>query len=160
MDKTYQDGDYEAMHQNPVWRDKANFIIAVYLGDKEGRGEWEQLWALRLDDRRFSLCCIPFFAYDLALGDEVETDENHVVKRVIKPSGQYTFRVWFGNSTTTGIKDDVLSQMARVGAEVEWSSENLLAVSAGGADQAQLVADYLHAQQSIGGLTYETGRTV
>lgn len=158
MEKVYQAGDYEAVHQNPVWRDKANFIIAAYLGDKEGRSEWEQLWALRLDERCFSICCIPFFAYDLALGDEVETDGNHVVQRVVKASGRYTFRVWFENSPRLGIKDEVLLQIGRVGVDFEWSSENLLAVSAGDADQAQQMADYLHAQQSTGELTYETGR--
>lgn len=158
MGKVYQAGDYEAEHQNPVWCDKANFIIAAYLGEKDGRNEWEQLWALRLDERRFSICCIPFFAYDLALGDEVETDGNHVVHRVVKGSGRYTFRVWFENSTRLGTKDEVLFQMGRVGVDLEWSSENLLAVSAGDADQAQQVAEYLHAQQSTGYLTYETGR--
>lgn len=159
MSKKYRDGDYEATHQNPVWRDKANFIIAAYLGEKDGRGEWEQLWVIRLDDRHFSLCCIPFFVYDLALGDEVETDESYVMTRVTKSSGRYTFRVWFGTSTTTGIKDGVVSKMMQVRADIEWSSENLLAISAADADQAQVVADYLHSQHSVGALTYETGRT-
>lgn len=159
MSKKYRDCDYEAVHQNPVWQDKANFIIAAYLGEKDGRGEWEQLWALRLDDRHFSLCCIPFFAYDLALGDEVETDENYVVMRVTKSSGRSTFRIWFGTSTATGIKDDVVSKMMQVGADIEWSSENLLAISAADVDQTQVVVDYLEAQHSVGSLTHETGRT-
>jgi hypothetical protein len=37
----------------------------------------EQLWARQVGDRRFEICCIPFFVYDMALGDVVETDANH-----------------------------------------------------------------------------------
>lgn len=159
MNKVFQPGDYVAVHENAVWRDKSDFIIRAYLEENEGRNEWEQLWAKRVDDRRFSLCCIPFFAYNLALGDEVETDGNYVVQGVIKPSGQFTFRVWFGDSTEPGIKDEVLRQLAAMDALFEWSSANLLAISAKDADQAQEVADYLYARQNGGDLTYETGRT-
>lgn len=160
MSAIFQSGDYVAVHKTPVWSDKANFIIRAYLEEKNGRNEWEQLWVLRLDERRFSICCIPFFAFDLALGDEVETDENYVVRQVVKSSGQYTFRVWFGNATDPNIKDEVLEKMNTLSVLIEWSSDNLLAISAIDAIHAQQVADYLHAQQSIGSLIYETGRTV
>lgn len=160
MSKVFRTGDYVVVHNNPVWRDKANFIIRAYLEEKNSRNEWEQLWAIRLGDRRFCIGCIPFFAFDLALGDEVETDDNYVVQQVIKPSGQYTFRIWFGNTTYPEIKDEVLTHMDNLAAQVEWSSDNLLAISAHDAVQAQQVADYLHAQQITGSLTYETGRTV
>lgn len=159
MTKLFRAGDYEATHENPVWRDKANFIIAVYLGEKDGRSEWEQLWARRLDDRRFSICCIPFFAFDLALGDEVETDESYVLTRVVKSSENYTFRVWFGNSKKPEIRKEVEAHCTGLGVPTEWSSANLLAVSAAGAGQAQQVADYLLTQQGQGDLMYETGRT-
>lgn len=159
MGKTFQAGDYEAVHENPVWRDKANFIIAAYLGEKDGRSEWEQLWARRLDDRRFYLCCIPFFAYDLALGDEVETDGNYVVQRVVKASGQHTFRVWFGTSSYPGMKSEVVQQAEGLGIQLEWSSDNLLAISANNDEQARQLAEYLYARQNAGDLMYETGRS-
>ena len=160
MSKVFQAGDYVAVHNEPVWRDKANFIIRAYLEEEDGRNEWEQLWALRLDERRFSICCIPFFAFDLALGDEVETDSGYVVQRVVLASGQYTFRVWFGDSSTyPGIKDEVVQQMEKLAVEIEWSSANMLALSARDAEQAQQVADYLHSREEAGYLTYETGRT-
>lgn len=41
---------------------------------------------------------VPFFVRDLALGDEVETNADLVLGRVIQPSGHVTFRVWFGGS--------------------------------------------------------------
>ena len=47
----------------------------------------EQLWARRVDDEHHEICCIPFFVYDLALGDTVEVDADHLVTRVVEPSG-------------------------------------------------------------------------
>ncbi len=131
----------------------------AYLEEKNSKNEWEQLWAIRLGDKRFCIGCIPFFAFDLALGDEVETDENYVIQRVIKESGHYTFRVWFGNSTDQEIKNEVLKFMDNLPVELEWSSANLLAISAPDPSQAKQVADYLYTQQSMEYLIYETGRT-
>lgn len=159
MSKVFQPGDYVAVHENPVWRNKSDFIVRAYLEEKEGRNEWEQLWVRRVDERRFTLCCIPFFVYNLALGDEVETDSNYVVQSVVKPSGQFTFRVWFGNSTHPGIKDEVLLKLKGMVVPFEWSSHSLLAISAKDTVQAQQVADYLYARQNDGDLMYETGRT-
>lgn len=159
MNKIYKAGDFEAAHENPAWRDKANFIIATYLGEKDGRCEWEQLWAHRLDEKRFAICCIPFFAFDLALGDEVETDESYVLTKIVKCSGNYTFRVWFGNSKDSGIKVEVETHCTELDFTTEWSSPNLLAISVSGAEQAQQLADYLQSQQTRGNLIYETGKT-
>lgn len=158
MRKTFRRDDYVAIHENPVWRDKSDFIIRAYLEEKDGRNEWEQLWAKQIDDRRFSICCIPFFAYDLALADDVETDGDYVVQSVVKPSGQVTFRAWFGNSAKRGAKDEVLRQLGAIGPLLEWSSANLLAISAVDAVQAQQVADCLHSSQNAGNLIYEIGR--
>lgn len=159
MNKIFQPDDYVAVHENPVWRDKSDFIIRACLEDKEDRNEWEQLWVKQLAEQRFSICCIPFFAFNLALGDEVETDSNFVLSKVVKASGQITFRVWFGNSTQLGIKDGVISQIKKIGALFEWSSANLLAVSAKDANQAQQVANYLYSREQMGELQYETGLT-
>jgi len=159
MSKIFQSGDYVAVHESPVWGNKSDFIIRIYLEKNEGRNEWEQLWAKQVDDRRFTLCCIPFFAYNLALGDEVETDDHYIVQSVVKLSGQFTFRVWFGDSTKPGIKDELLRQLEEMGALFEWSSANLLAISAKDTDQAQEVANHLYVRQCAGDLMYETGRT-
>lgn len=158
MIKVFQPGDYVAVHENPVWREKSDFIIRIYLEENEGRNEWEQLWVKKISEKKFSLCCIPFFAYNLALGDEVRTDSNYVVQDVVQASGQFTFRAWFGDSTNQVAKDEILRKLGTVGAFLEWSSANLLAISAKDSNQAQEVADYLYARENAGELTYETGR--
>ncbi len=159
MSKQFQPGDYVAVHENPAWRDKSDFIIRAYLDENEGQCEWEQLWVKRIGPRSFSLCCIPFFAYNIALGDEVETNADFVVQRVLNASGQLTFRAWFGNSTELKIRDEVLRRLESMDAEFEWSSPNLLAISVKGHGDAQKVADFLCANEKAGVLTYETGQT-
>lgn len=157
MNRIFQSTDYVAVHENPIWRDRSNFLIRVYLQENEGRGEWEQLWANQVDDKKFVLCCIPFFAYNLALGDEVETDKNYIVQSVVRASGQYTLRIWFGNSIGNEVKDEVLSYLEAMDVLCEWSSANLLAVSAKNSDHAQQIANYLCTRQSENDLMYETG---
>ena len=81
------------------------------------------------------------------------------LRRVVKPSGHFTFRVWFGNSTDPADRDRVMEFIRRQGCEHEWSSENLLAIDAATLDKAQAVADFLAALQQESQVTFETGRT-
>ncbi len=155
-----------AVHLNPIWRDRANFIIHAKCIDDEddpANPKFEQLWSKRIADNTFEICCIPFFIYDLALGDEVETSAEgqmqYVVQRVIKPSGHYTFRVWFGNSSDNNARNEVPQEIARLGCLLEWSSINLLAIDATSDRQAEAVAALLYQKEKLGQLLYETGRS-
>jgi Domain of unknown function (DUF4265) len=159
MNLSYRPGDYEARNNEPVWRDRADFVIAANIASTPDKREWEQLWVRKLSDSRFEICCIPFFAFDLALGDEVETDADLVMRRVIKPSGHFTFRVWFGNSTNPNDKTLVMELIQQAGCEYEWSSDNLLAVDAHSQGVAQILADELAELQKSSQIMVETGRT-
>lgn len=155
----YQIGEYEALHQEPVWRDRANFVFAAHLGTKDGKNEWEQLWGKKMATQyRFILCCIPFFAQNIALGDEVETDADFVLQRVVHHAGQTTFRVWFG-AQGMAMREELVREVEAMKPLMEWSSENLLALSISDGVEAQKVADYLQAREEQGLLQYETGRT-
>ncbi|MEO8058662.1 MAG: DUF4265 domain-containing protein [Burkholderiales bacterium] len=154
----YQAGEYEAVHHSPIWRDRANFVFATHLGTKDGKNEWEQLWGQKTAPQRFILCCIPFFAQDIALGDEVETDADFVLQEVVQRSGQLTFRVWFG-SQDLAARQGLVREIEAMKPLMEWSSENLLALSARDEVEAKKIADYLQAREEQGLLQYETGRT-
>jgi hypothetical protein len=143
----------DAVHDAPAWRDRSNFVIGAPLAD-EGRSE--QLWARQTGHRQFELCCIPFFLYDVALGDVVETDDNYDFLRVIEPSGRFVFRVWFGEGFRP--RHDVASELTELGALVEWSSANLLAIDAEDEAHARTLAGYLEEQERAGRFVYETGR--
>lgn len=144
-----------AQHSEPVWRDKSDFVIAAPLGD--GGSEVEQLFVRQISDHRFELCCIPFFLYDVALGDVVETDDTYLVSEVVERSGRYVFRVWFGDSAYP--REDIASALVELGGLLEWSSVNLLAIDAEDLTHAQKIADYLAIASQEGKLMFETGRS-
>jgi hypothetical protein len=146
----------EAVHQDPIWRERSNFILAAVIA---GNSEisTEQLWGRQIDEFRFEICCIPFFVSDLALGDVVETDSRYIVRKVVEPSGRYVFRVWFGESFHP--RDVVADELKALGALIEWSSSNLLAVDATDGKHAKVIADFLAEREQGGQLLYETGRS-
>jgi hypothetical protein len=127
-----------AVHPNPVWRDRANFLIKARLPVLQSQDvpskEWEQIWCRQIAENQFEVCCIPFFLYDLALGDVVETglegENRYVVQRVVNPSGRCCFRVWFGKSSTPDSRDEVIE-----------------------------FANQLFQREQDGSLMYETGRS-
>lgn len=149
------------VHQDPVWRERANFIVHAELPEKDRPKRFEQLWVRQLGDDRFELCCIPFFVFNLSLGDVVATSpkdgRKYVVDKVVEPSGRYVFRVWFGQSFHP--REEIASELKALGSLIEWSSRNLLAVDAADGEHAQLLADFLMEREKAGHLVYETGRS-
>lgn len=149
---------HDAIHLNPVWRDRANFIIAAEFTMEPTDVKTEQLWARRVGVDVFEICCIPFFLYDVALGDIVETDGDWLVRDVVKPSGRYVFRVWFGD--TFYPRDEVAVGLEDLGALLEWSSPDLLAVDAVDEEHAKVLSGFLLDRQDRDELIYETGKLI
>lgn len=149
-----------AVHTEPVWRERSDFVIHGRLAESDLPKRFEQLFARQVTADTFEVCCIPFFLYDLALGDVVRTapfeDRGYVVAEVVRPSGHVTFRVWFGG--TPYPRGEIADDLRALGALLERSSANLLAVDTDGEEHAQRVADYLAAAQRADRLVYETGR--
>ncbi len=148
----------EAQHRDPIRGMLSDFIIAVKIDPGDTAIATEQLWARRVDGVGYEICCIPFFANDLALGDIVEVDADHRVQRVVTPSGRCVFRAFFDPSQL-GNREDVLDRLTELGAWTEWSSHSMVAVDARDAAHGQMIADYLWKQEQLGRLVYETGRT-
>ncbi len=140
-----------------MWRDRSNFIIAAEITGTSSDVKTEQLWARRVDTHRFEICCIPFFVHDIALGDVVETSSDYLVRRVVEPSGRYVFRVWFGESFHP--RDEIAAQLVELGAVIEWSSSNVLAVDAADEELAKVISGWLIEREELRQLVYETGRT-
>lgn len=149
------------VHPSPVWRERANFIVHAKLQDQDTSKQFEQLWVRKRGSNEFEICCIPFFLYDIALGDLIETrpgeGRQYIVNRVTEPSGRYVFRVWFGDSSFPS--ELVADDLDKMGALLEWSSRNLLAVDVENGDRAQDIANYLWNRERRGELVYESGRS-
>ena len=82
-----------ATHTEPVRRPLPGFMLRVHVDDVGGGTNCEQLWTRRVGEDLFELCCIPFFAYGMALDDVVRADPGYVVHSVVKPSGHGVVRV-------------------------------------------------------------------
>jgi hypothetical protein len=154
------EGQEFAVHEEPAWRDRANFLIHARL-PRSGRPErFEQLWTRQLGGDSFEVCCIPFLAPGLALGDVVATSPadgmTYVVDRLVEPSGRQVLRAWFGRSSHP--RDEVARALAALGSLTEWSPLGLLAVDAADGEHAQLVAGFLAERERAGQLTLQPGR--
>ena len=115
------------VHAAPVWAERANSLIRADLaGDDTKR--WEQIPARRQGLDQFEVCCIPFRAYELALGDVVTVDPaTLVIRSVARDGGRSTHRVWF--DTADAHDRDRVERTARAsGAAVEWWAGTLLAI--------------------------------
>jgi hypothetical protein len=151
-----------AVHAEPVWRDRANFIIGIDLGEEWLPFSREQLWSRQVAEDRFEVCCIPFMAYDLMLGDEVRCgrsgERKYLVEEVTKPSGRYAFRVWFPPDAIEEHRSRVLANLEAIGALFEWRTSNYAAIDLPNLPLAQRAADLLAEGERAGTLHYETAR--
>ena len=148
-----------AVHTEPLWRAQANFLIRAALRREDAPHRFEQLWARRMDEAEFELCCVPFFTYGMALGDIVRTKaeggSTHLVEKVMSHSGHSTYRVWFGQKPID--QEEVIAELDRIGGAHERSSRNLIAVDAPDGNVARKVVDYLSERQERGDLLFESG---
>src|SRR5688500_17358784 len=105
--------DEIAVHLNPVWRDRAAFIIYCDIREKGQRLKWEQLWCRRVKPTIVELCCIPVFARNLALGDHVSIPErpHYTLQNVIHRSGHATFRMFIDSELTSGVAAQAVDQI-------------------------------------------------
>lgn len=140
----------EVTHQEPAWRGRSDFVIGIALPED---GASEQLFARQAGPHRFEICCIPFFTYGLSLGDLVETDDDYNVTRIVERSGRRTFRVWFGDGFQP--RHEIARDLGEMGALLERSSPNLLAVDAADDPITQAVVTYLDDRQEQGHVLYE-----
>lgn len=121
-----------ATHKEPVLRRKANFIIRADLGQFGMPGRFEQLWARKLDEFRFEICCIPFYTYGIALGDTVETNAGYTIHQVIQKGGHRTLRIAVANADKQEAIHVVLHDLVEnSGLLYEWYSIGYLAVDLG-----------------------------
>lgn len=157
MNPEYRQGDKVAVHRAPVWREKSNFIIRAFIEKIDDRSRWEQLWVRKIRQTSFEVCCIPFFVYELSLGDIVETDSNFNLQQVTERSGFHTFRVWIEESDAPFDRVNFISLLIRYGALYEWSTEHLLAISTVTDEQTCAVRDLLIAMSDQRSIQYEIG---
>jgi hypothetical protein len=159
---TNKDDDI-VVHLSPAWYDRANFLVFASIPRSETLPKhWEQIWALQKSSGLFEICCIPFFIYDFALGDIVETTakagKQYVIQKIVKRSGHKTFRVSFIDSSYGDAKEDVLKFVKdEMDCLVEWHSVNLLAIDAPTQQITDQITDFLREKSEHEQIIFEFG---
>lgn len=85
-------GNRYIVHEDPAERRESNYIAHVDLAPFEMPGWHEQVWLHDLGGGTYSLACIPFVVYGLALGDVVALDSRGMVADLLRggPPGAAT----------------------------------------------------------------------
>ena len=120
-----------ATHADPAWMAHANFIIVADLNDHGMQGRLEQLWAKKISEVEFVICCIPFFTYGIALGDRVFTSEReerrYVIDGVREKAGRHISRLWLKDVDEAG-RAEIKTFVQQQGLLSEWYSMDLMAL--------------------------------
>lgn len=145
-------------HAQPLWRERANYRLAMKIDDATNE---EELWVRKHSDELFEICCVPFFIYDMHLGDIIKIvphENKNLVLGVQTPSGHHTFRIWF-QTKSVDARETVLEALAEQSCGFEKFDDNLLAVDASDDQSANALARWLESNRVRLGFDYETGRT-
>jgi hypothetical protein len=101
--------------------------------DDVGSGDkFEQLWSEKVGEGLFEICCIPFFVYDLALGDVVraEAESGCLVRSVARRSGNGVVRVAVKRrEDVEPVHDRLHDLLARTKYLCEWFAPGYVAIS-------------------------------
>ncbi|WP_405824383.1 DUF4265 domain-containing protein [Streptomyces sp. NBC_00838] len=124
-------------HPEPAWKDRADTVVMCDLTDAGMPGRWEQLWAKRLSDGQFVLCCIPFFTSAIALGDTFATISSNgferVISEVVERSGNCVIHVKFREEETDAERlerlEFLFEEVARLKIDQETLQPDYVAVS-------------------------------
>jgi hypothetical protein len=124
------------LHDSPVWGDLSNLRGVIELWQDGQLTGVEELWLKRLSSGFFMVCCVPFFAYGIALGDEVECVDDATVDGVsilriegVKNDGGHgVLRVFFQGTTASSVKPTIVTALHQFDAILEWRSANYVAI--------------------------------
>ena len=126
-------------HSDPAWRDRTNFIVRLDLAQHGLPGRWEQCWTHTGDQHSYEMCCIPFFAYGISLGDVLHIDADTGAHSVVRKSGHRTIRIAFlNNEAAHGHHDRIHDALVSSGVLVEFRGQHYASIDI--ANEAQLAA--------------------
>lgn len=149
-------------HPFPAREERGNTIIHALVEESPAEALWEELWVRDLGSNMFEVCCIPLWVRNLSIGDIVaatpDSKKGWILKEVIQPSGDCTFRIWFAEPPAEEVMKRLHDELRAFGCLLEWRSDRLWGVSCR-PESAQTVRDLLMDWERRGIIEYETGWT-
>jgi hypothetical protein len=145
-----------ATHNDPVMRDRTNYIIKVALDSHGLPGEFEQMWARTDEQGGYELCCIPFFTYGLSLGDRVAWSDTRRDAKAVSKSGHKTIRFAFQDRTVASDRHaEFHGDLVATGCLLEFFSDGYGALDIADEAQERAVLDVLGRWFEEGALSWE-----
>lgn len=144
-------------HLRPAWGWKADFILRLEVAYSDATVA-EQVWTRQLSSRIYELCCIPFVAYDLALGDELLVDEELRFTGHASPGGRQTVRLY--SPQTLADLPGFVGELEAHGLLFESYSARLYAIDFPSIKELELFQPRLEHWRSISGMDFEHSNAV
>jgi hypothetical protein len=121
----------------------------------------ESIWAKPLGKDEYELRNSPFYAYGLNWGDIVlaisaEPDLKPLVRKVVRPSGNRTLRVFFGDNLSRESQNEYLDGLKDLGLSYERATGHLVALDVEANGDYDAICDELWKLEKEGVLQYET----
>lgn len=130
-------------HLRPARADRVDDFFWLWFPAEEGNSyDYEQIAARRVGDRLWEVCCIPFVAEHIALGDIVRGEGEGVV--VEQPSGNGTLWVWSEQAVSEAMLQAV-NVLQEQGYEWEWAPSHGLVISVARSEAVDTVEGLLSA---------------
>lgn len=122
----------------------------------------ETVWAERIDESRYRLRSVPFYARGLSVEDVVTTrteDDVDVITGVSLYSGHSTYRIFLANGTTLESKafNDHWKQLSGLGCTFERATERLLGIDVPPTADLRRAYDLLAQGEAAGVWEFEEG---
>jgi hypothetical protein len=150
-------------HPLPRHAEAADGYVLAEVPYEDGPSSWELLYARRVDEGVFEICCIPGFARNVALGDHVATRPGPqwpIAESIVHNSGHYAYRVWLGELSEERVREvasRILSELiGDIGCDYEQITNHLLAIDAEGHRIASNAVAWLDKEEAAGNLTWES----
>lgn len=144
------------VHDEPALRADSNYIAWIALAPFGFDDQVEQVWLRRTADNTAALCCIPFRAYGVALGDTVRlTPHDSMVAEVLAGSGRRVLRALVVEPALATTAPELRRHITEAGLRSEWSGDRHVAIDVPPRVEPSALLDCMEACEADGNLHWE-----
>ena len=143
-------------HKHPIWGSRADSKVIIEDED------WQEIIpAKKVKGTSFlyEICALPFFAYDLCLGDTVRTDEKGKVLEAVESARRFGFRIFIPSQAPHDTSKNVINELQKHECHIEYNTSEYFGVDVPNELQASHISGILQEAGDKGLLKYETVRT-
>jgi hypothetical protein len=143
------------VHEEPALRADSNYIARIDLRPFGFDDEVEQVWLRRTADGVAVLCCIPFRAYGVALGDTVRISPDDYVTEVTARSGRRVLRALIVEPDPADAAAELEARIARTALRFESSGGRHVAIDVPEGVEPSDLLDFMDEREAEGNLLWE-----